>query len=302
MSASLSIGVVVVNWDTLGDTRQCINAVRASTHQHYELFVVDNAFSDGSVAALRHAYPEATVIANGRNLGFAGGYNVGIRAALEHGRDAVLLLNDDTVVAPGALRALAEAARAHPRAGFLGPKICTVEDPQVLLSAGGYLRDGWKLIHRGLGELDRGQFDTAAEVECLSGCALLVTREAIEEIGLLDEDFFAYYEDVDWCYRARQAGLSLLFVPQATVWHPDTRTRDTESPLVTYYTARNSLLFARRHGLGAVTMAVIMGHHTRTLASWSLRPRWRHKRKQRDALLHALADFATGRCGAAPGT
>jgi GT2 family glycosyltransferase len=159
------------------------------------------------------------------------------------------------------------------------------------------LHDGWKPEHRGMGELDAGQFDMLVEVDYLSGCALLVSRKAIETVGLLDDDFFAYHEDTEWCYRGKQAGFKILFVPEAKVWHPDTRQRDENYPLVTYYVARNSLLFAKKHRLGYAIIARMLLSHTRTMLSWSIRPRWRHKRRQRDALARGIMDFARGRFG-----
>jgi GT2 family glycosyltransferase len=159
------------------------------------------------------------------------------------------------------------------------------------------LYDNWQSEHLGLGELDKGQFDTTVEVDYLSGCALLISREVIEAVGMLDEDFFAYNEDVEWCYRGKRIGFKSIFVPEAKVWHPDTRGRDEDSPVVTYYITRNSLQFIRKHGLGYAPMARTLSGYARTLLSWSLRPRWRHKHEQRNALAHAMLDFARKRFG-----
>jgi hypothetical protein len=295
------IGVVVLNWNSAADTLRCLAALFASDYENYDVVVVDNASTDGSAEAIRQAYPDLPLARNPVNTGYAGGNNTGIRRALERGAEYVLLLNNDAVVEPGTLRALAQAAAAHPQAGFLGAKVCTVEDRGRVLSAGGRLRGGWEPVHLGLGELDEAGAAQAVEVDFLSGSALLASRRAIEAVGLLDEDFFLYYEDVEWCLRGKHAGFQVLAAPGARVYHPDTRLRDQESPLVTYYLARNSLLFAKRRRLGYAVRLRLWLTHARTLLSWSVRPRWRHKRRQRDALARALRDFARGRLGPAPG-
>jgi GT2 family glycosyltransferase len=255
---------VVLNWNNAPDTLRCL---------------------------------DLALLENRENLGYAGGNNVGIQYALDRGADYVLLLNDDAVVAPDALSALLDAAQDHPGVGFLGPKVLSLEEPRQLLSAGGILDREWRSSHRGADELDEGQFDELAEVDWLSGCALLVSREAIRRVGMLDPAFFAYHEDVDWCYRGRQAGLGVLLVPGAKVWHPDTRVQQLDSPLVTYYMARNSLLFLSKHRLGTDLLLRRLGRYLYRLVSWSIRSGWRHKRQQRDALLRAVLDFGRRRFG-----
>lgn len=297
---SSSVAIIILNWNNPDDTLACLRSVMALDYpaERLRVIVVDNGSTDDSVARIRAAYPDVALIETGANLGYAGGNNVGIQYALDHhGCDYVWLLNDDVIVAPDSLPALMSVALADPRAGFLGPMVYTREEPQRILSAGSLLHDGWRPQHRGIGERDQGQFDTIAEVDYLSGCALLVSHSAIEAVGMLDEDFFAYHEDIEWCYRGKKAGFKVLFVPEAKVWHPDTLRRDENSPVVTYYIARNSLLFVKKHRLGHVKFARMLLGHARTLLSWSLRPRWRHKRPQRDALARALADFARGRVG-----
>lgn len=294
------IGVVVVNWNRKADTLRCIASVLASDYDNREVVLVDNASTDGSVQAIREAYPSLPLLTNPTNAGFTGGNNAGIRCALDRGADHVFLLNNDAIVEQAALGVLAAAAEAHPRSGFLGAKVCALEDRRLVLSAGGMLQDGWKPHHTGMGERDGGQFDGIAEVDYVSGCALLASRRAVETVGALDEDFYLYYEDVEWCYRARQAGFQILVVPQARVFHPDTRFRDQDSPVVTYYAVRNSLLFVRKHRLGYPVLLRMWLNYARNLISWTARPRWRHKRRQRDALVRALRDVARSRWGPAP--
>lgn len=290
------VAILILNWNNAPDTIACLESLGAVDYPACRVLVVDNGSTDGSVAAIRAAFPEVEILETGENLGYAGGNNVGIRYALERGAEYVWLLNDDVTVAPESLSILVAVALSNRDAAFLGPKICMTEEPQRILSAG---RIGFDGGHRGLGELDRGQFDQIAEVDHLSGCALLVRREAIERIGMLDEDFFAYEEDVEWCYRGKRAGFKVLFVPQAKVWHPDTRRRDPDSPLVTYYMSRNHLLFMKKLDLGTLAILRTLGLYVMRVFNWSIRPKWRHKKRQRDALLKAIWDFGRGRYGRA---
>lgn len=294
---SAHVVVLILHWNNASDTLRCLEAVFASHYADVQVVVVDNGSGNDSAAVIRNAWPTLTVLETGCNLGYAGGNNVGIEYALAQNADYVLLLNDDTVIEPQTVPALVEAAQVHPEAGFLGPKVYCLEEPQRLITVGGYLDKAWRPIHRGLGQWDGGQYNEITAVDFLSGSALLIRRKVIEQVGVLDPRFFAYREDVDWCYRGRQAGFKALYVPEARVWHPDTRQRDAESPLVTYYITRNSLLFAAKHRLGWRVVAQMLAGYVRTLLSWTLRPQWRHKREQRDALARAIRDFGRGHCG-----
>jgi len=290
---------IVLNWNSADDCFACLASLARTTYAH-RVLVVDNGSSDDSVARLRAHSPPLEILELGVNRGYAAGNNRGIAWGLARGFDYFWILNPDVTVGPACLAGLVHVAEAQPRAAMVGPLVYCKESPQRLLSAGGVFRDGWTW-HRGLGELDVGQFTGVTEVDYLTGCAVLIPRALVESIGALDERFFLYEEDVEWCYRARHAGLRVLLAPHAKVWHPDTRRRDDLSARVTYYTARNKLLLLRTHRLGARAVAVHLLRHARTLASWTLRPKWRHKRAQRRALLRALLDAARARWGAADG-
>jgi len=295
----VKIGIIILNWNNADGTMACLEALeRLECVVGYPL-VVDNGSADDSVTRIRARFPGVQVLETGRNLGYTGGNNLGIEHALGQGCDYVWLLNDDVLVAPDSLAVLVDCARARPEAGLLGPKVYTLEDPHRILSAGGLFQSDWRYRHRGLGELDEGQFDVVREVDYLSGCALLASRRLIEQVGALDDRFFAYHEDIEWGYRARKGGFQVLFVPGARVWHPDTVSRDTLSALVTYYTSRNHLLFLTKHRLGRGTIARCLKTYAARILTWSVRPKWRHKRRQRDALVWAVTDYILGRSGKA---
>jgi len=294
------VGVVVLNWNRRDDTLACLGSLARLDYPAFEVVVVDNGSADGSAQAIRERFPDVLLIENGENLGYAGGNNVGLRYALKRGLDYVLLLNNDTEVAPDLLRLLVGAAEADPAVGVAGPTIYYYDRPEVIWSAGGAIdwRRGrtWMV---GLDEEDVGQFGEAPrEVAFVTGCALLVGRRVLEQVGLLDERFFAYYEEVEWCVRARRAGFGIVHVPRARVWHKISPGAQADSPLVHYYMTRNRLLFLKLTGAGAgAWMNTLLAEYLRTLLSWSLRPRWRGKTPQRRAMVRAIADAWRGRWG-----
>ncbi|MCL5996869.1 MAG: glycosyltransferase family 2 protein [Chloroflexi bacterium] len=295
-----TVGIIILHWNSPDDTKGCIESMLALTGVSYQVIVVNNN-PQYDAQWMQDRYARIKLLTTGKNLGYAGGNNAGIRYALDHGCDYVWLVNDDIVAAPDSLAALMTVARSEPEAGFLGPKVYLREEPDHFLSAGVMLGPDVQPQHRGLGERDHGQFESVVDVDYVTGCAMLVSQRAIEAVGMFDEEFFAYHEDTEWCFRGRRAGFKVLFVPGAKAWHPDTRRRDVDSPLVTYYITRNSLLFARKQQLGGPTLVRLLSGYTRTLLSWSIRPKWHHKQRQRNALARAIVDYARGKTGSVEG-
>lgn len=247
-----SVAVIVLNWNGADDTLACLDSLVTLTYPNFNVIVVDNGSSDDSLALLRPykaPYP-LTLIETGSNLGFAEGNNVGIRAALEADADAVLLLNNDTVVDPELVSALVDAATAHPKGGVFSAKIFYHAEPNKLWYAGAkWLAVKQHFQHIGIGEIDDGQsYEKVVETDYASGCALFIRTEVINKIGLMDPKFFLTYEETDWCYRVRAAGFKCLFVPTAKLWHKVSASfGGVESPLQLYFYSRNVLLWAERH-------------------------------------------------------
>jgi len=295
------VTIIVLNWNGLDDTLACVASLQCLDYPDYEVVVVDNGSIDGSVKAIRERFPDVTLIENGENLGFTGGNNVGLRHALERHAHYALLLNNDTEVAPDFLRHMVEVAEADPSVGIVGPTIYYHEQPHVIWSAGGTVdRRRGQTTMVGLNEQASGQPGTAPrEVDFVTGCALLVRKSVLEQVGLLNDKFFAYYEEVEWCERARRAAYRILSVPGAKVWHKISAQARSDSPLVHYLMTRNRLLWIREAGLGpGVLWRVLVLDHLRTLFSWTIRPKWRHKRPQRRAMFKAIGDFFCNRLGA----
>jgi hypothetical protein len=245
-----SVTVVILNWNGRDDTLACLESVEKIAYPNFRVIVVDNGSADNSVAAIRTAFPEVELIETGRNLGFAGGNNVGIRRALERGADYVLLLNNDTEVDPGILDAFVAAAERFPDAGVFSGKIYFHTEPNRIWYAGAQWNPKTVRFDQvGEGLLDDGiSYSTACETGYACGCAFFMSAGQLREVGLLDEDFFLYFEETDWCFRAKEKGHPSVFVPDAKLWHKVSVSFGGEgSPLALYFTTRNRLLWAKRH-------------------------------------------------------
>jgi GT2 family glycosyltransferase len=244
------VAVIILNWNRMADTLECVTSVTRQTYPNFQTIVVDNGSTDGSVAAIRAAFPDTTLIANPANLGFGKGNNIGLRYALTQGVDHVLLLNNDTVVDPSLIDELVKAIESDDRIGATGAKILYHAAPQRLWSAGGVINftEGVARL-RGYRQLDRGQFDQMEEVDCVPACAMLMRRQALERVGLFDPVFSpAYLEDSDWCMRARRQGYQIKYVPAAKVWHKVSMSGGGEYNLrERYLIGYNSVQFMKRY-------------------------------------------------------
>jgi hypothetical protein len=215
------VTIVVLNWNRGAETIACLESLAAAALGGAAILVVDNGSRDGSVAALRSRFPDLRVIALPENRGYAGGNNAGIRAALEAGAEAVLLLNNDTRVAPDFLPPLIEAMNSSPTSAAVASAVIRLDRPDMHDVAYSEVhfheRDVVQL--RGVNVPVHGSFKRRQEVEVVVGCCALFKGEALRRVGLFDEAYFAYHEDVDWCLRARQAGWELFYEPYSRVYH-----------------------------------------------------------------------------------
>lgn len=269
--AALGVGdvhVVVVNWNGAAETLACLASLRAAAPPPGRVHLVDNGSTDGSWERLEAEAGDARLHRNAENRGFAGGANVGIRAALAEGAGAVLLLNNDARVAPDAILRLVEAAARRPDAGLFGPKIFRDRAAGRLWCCGVRFRFGPNLATlRGFDEPDAGRYDREEVVESLTGCGLLVRREVFERVGELDEGYFAYVEDADFCARAAAAGFRGVYVPSAVMEHPGGGSSGGGySPGRKYLTAHGAARFLRRHG----TLARLASFATWDVLLWPL--------------------------------
>lgn len=293
--------VIVLCYNGVKDTLACLDSLRDVQYSQVDVLVVDNASHDDTPTIVRSRFPHVAVIETGANLGFAAGNNVGLEYALKHGYDYALLLNNDTEVAPDFLTALIATAEGNLRIGVVGPKIYYHDRPNVIWSAGGVIdwRRGTSSM-RGIDSLDEGQFDAPTSVAFVTGCALLVRCKVLSQAGLLDERFGMYYEETEWCVRINRAGWHIAHEPTSRVWHKIHPARHNASPRITYYMARNRLLFLRlTHAPWIAWLHALVLQDLRTWCSYRIRPRWRHKAEHRAALRAAWRDFVLDRFGMA---
>jgi len=240
--------IILVNYRRPGDTIACIESLRRSTYMNYEIVLIDNASGDGSVDQIQSRFPELHVVQNRENVGFAAGNNTGLELLLSGTYALALLLNNDTVVEPGSLAALVKAMHSYPRAGILGPKILYYNRSGIIWFAGGVLNAASGAVsHRGILETDHGQHNEPGPCDFVTGCCLLVRRDVVEQIGMLDPNFFAYFEDADFCLRARRAGFDIRYEPSARIWHKVSSTSQWDSPVYLYFTLRNRLILLKKN-------------------------------------------------------
>ncbi len=292
--------VIVLSWNGREDTERCLEALATVTEPPVRVVCVDNGSIDGSVEAVRDRHPETHLIENGRNLGFAGGCNVGIRWALEQGAAWVVLVNNDAVVAPDAIAGFAAAAEQRPDAGMLAGKLYLADRPDRIWYAGQRFLAwlGYSGRHRGEGRRDRPRYASVRPTDRANGALMAVSRAAIDQIGLLDEELFAYVEDVDYSLRARVAGFEVLFVPRARAWHR-VGSSTAGAAHSSYYGTRNMVVICERHRPLPAPLSVLRrGVILVTFAAYALR---QPNRRAAMAAVHAgYRDARAGRLGPRP--
>lgn len=249
--------VIILNWNGKEDSIECLNTLQCLKYENLTTIVVDNGSRDGSPGEIRRLFPHVLVVENGRNLGFSEGNNIGIRMALQNGADYICLLNNDTAVEdPLLLHKMVGFAEENERVGIVSPVILYYQS-RIIWFAGGRI-DVWKGSCRHYKKgvpIERLSITEPIDVEYVTGCCLLAKREVFEKIGLLEPVYFLYYEDADWCARARKAGYRCFVLPSASIYHKKSSStaaagRNRISPTQAYFLARNSIIFAWRNLCG----------------------------------------------------
>jgi GT2 family glycosyltransferase len=228
--------VVIPNWNGAAHLPACLEALRRQTCDDFETIVVDNGSTDGSLELLAQRYPDVEIVALPENRGYAGGCNAGLRAARG---EIMVILNNDTEVEPAWLAELLLALERYPTAGMATPKVLLWDDRTRLHTTGDYVRTNGIPDSRGVWELDQGQFDDQVFVFGASGVAPAYRRAMLEDIGLFDDDFGSYCEDVDLSWRAQLAGYRCVFAPRAVLYHKVSATG--KGPIRSFYVARNTI-------------------------------------------------------------
>lgn len=251
----MKLSVIIVSWNTRELLAQCLESLSTSSILvDYEVFVIDNASSDGSPAMVRERFPQVRLIENEQNLGFAYANNQAIQ--ISRG-DYVLLLNSDTIIKPGAVDALVEFMQAHPRAGACGARLLNQDGSlQFSCSPAPTLVSEFKRLFHLPGVRQDGYYpmqawdqSLARQVDVILGACLLLRKQALDQVGLLDEEYFIYSEEVDLCHRLKSIGWELYWVPQGEVTHLGAQsTRQvSEAMFLRLYQAK-LIYFRKRHG------------------------------------------------------
>lgn len=244
-----TVYLVLLNWNGKEDTLECLASLQKVGYPRFWTLLVDNGSTDGSVETIRASYPNIPIFESRANLGFAEGNNIGIRWALQKGADWILLLNNDTIVAPDFLERFLEAAQKKPQAKILGAKIYRYDEPKCIDHLGGF----WDPVTAEFASPVKGQrdddvsFETMEKVDYVCGAALMMHRSVPETVGLLESRFFLFWEETDLCFRAKRAGFESWTAPKAKVWHKVSSSFIGGKPHMHYFWWRSRLLWLERN-------------------------------------------------------
>lgn len=302
--SSPRVFIIILNWNGMKDTVECLESVCKLDYDNYDIIVVDNGSIDNPTQLIKEKYPRVITLCNEKNMGYAGGNNVGIKYALKHAAEYIWLLNNDTIVKKDSLANLVMAAEKDHNIGITGSKIFYYDTPDILWFAGA--RIDWSQgvsEHYGIGEKDCGQYDSIREVDRVTGCSMLIKKDVCYKIGLLDEEYFIYVEEVDLCVRARKAGYKCMYIPSSIIYHKESAAVlniGNREKIFNYYNTRNFLYlisktfsFPKREIL---LLKVILGklrkEKTTILKILACSKRKSHKIMPIDApIIYAIYDF-----------
>lgn len=288
--------ILIVNWNGYDDTVECLNSLNNLSAEEFQTIVVDNGSSVDSYLLLKKNFPNIKIFRSETNLGFSGGNNLGIKLALQNKADYILLLNNDTVVEPNFISQLLRVFELDENTGIASPKINYYDSPDIVWSAGGRIS---KIRGSGfaLGNIKSDSIsEEIKEVSFVSGCCMLIKKEVFDKVGFLDDDFFLYLEDTDFCIRVRDAGFKIFVANKSVIYHKVSKsTIKLEKPVSLYYTTRNRLLLVRKHFKAYLPVTFI--YIALTMSLKSLYWIFVGKRNNGKAVFHAIKDFLRNKKG-----
>ncbi|MBD2201303.1 glycosyltransferase family 2 protein [Calothrix sp. FACHB-1219] len=250
MVSNVKVGVVTVTYNSSDVIDEFMDSMLKQTHKDYILYIIDNASADATLSKLSH-YDDSriVVVPNRENLGVAEGNNQGIKASLKHSCEHVLLINNDTVFEPELIEKLIAGLTEYD-CQMVVPKMMYHEAPQLIWCAGGYFipYKAYAGDHYGINQRDLGQYNQAKQITYSPTCCILINKQVFNLIGYMDEKYFVYYDDTDFCLRAMKAGLKLFYLPCAVLFHKvSSLTGGVESPFTIRYMHRNRVYYIRKH-------------------------------------------------------
>ena len=253
------IAIILVNWKNYDDTKNCLKSLYLSNNTSFNIILIDNESKEKSASKLKESFPHITILPQETNLGFTGANNLGIKYGLALGAEYIMLLNNDTIVPKNFMTPLLTTLRSNSQIAAVQPKIMFADKPDKIWSGGGIYNS---LIAStttiGYDQLDTEKYNKPTYLDWLTGCCILIKAEIISEVGLLNNRFFAYYEDVDWSLRIRKLGYLLAYNPSVPIYHKagaSSRTKNKSadgflSPFVHFLNIRNHIFLVRLHAKG----------------------------------------------------
>ena len=269
------VSIVIVNYNGLIHNEECIKSILGSSYKNIEIVIVDNKSTDKSIEKLRDIFKEKiTIIVNEENSGFAGGTNVGIKYALNNGADYVLLLNNDTIIDSKMIEIMVKASNINN--SVISPKIYYFDNKDMIWSAGGEIK--WNrgyTIQYGMNEIDKGQFNERKDIDFATGCCMLIPKNIVNEIGLMPEEYFLYFEDTDYCVKIKKAGYQIIYEPEAFMYHKVSATTGGEdNKNYVYYFSRNRLEFNKKYNRNKIYYFYILLSWMKKIIVWAIRGRY----------------------------
>lgn len=240
--------LLILNYKGYDDTCECIESLLEIQYSNCKLLIIDNDSQDGSEERLRERYPDIEIIQTHKNLGFAGGNNVGIKYAMDKSADYIGILNNDIIVDKNFLNVLVSTMESDKEIGIIGPAVCDYNNRGKVISAGAkmslltgegvyiYVNEDYANISRNVIMCDY-----------VNGCCMLVSADTINKVGYLPEIYFMYFEETEWCLKARKCGLKVVCDTSSVIWHKESAAIGDDSPLKQYYLSRNRVLFIKRN-------------------------------------------------------
>lgn len=260
------VSIITINFREASVSIALLDSIRKNSYKNLEVILVDNGSLEDNTAVFKAHFPTVKVIISKKNLGFAGGNNLGMRKATG---DYLFFVNNDTVFTDGLIENLLKRF-ASPKVGAVGPKIHYFDHPGIIQFAGFTSVSPITGRNQTIGEkeVDNGQYNTAAEMPYIHGAAMMLSREAIDRVGGMPENYFLYYEELDWCAQIRKAGYTIFYEPAALIYHKESMAVNKLSHLKVYYLTRNRILFMRRNAAPLHLLAFTLFFSLVTFPRW----------------------------------
>jgi len=240
------VSIITINYNESGVTLEMLESLRSLSYDNVQVIVVDNASPNDNPDIIKEKYPEVLLIKSEHNLGFAGGNNLGVKAA---NGQYLLFINNDTIVPQNFIGPLVDTLVKDETIGMVSPKIKFHWDASLIQYAGYTPMNHWTIRNNSIGyrQKDDGSFDKEGETESIHGAAMMVPKRVVEQVGMMTEIYFLYYEEHDWAEMVKRAGFKIYYQPKSYILHKESISTGKFSPLKTYYIARNRIVFARRN-------------------------------------------------------